>query len=407
MNAWIPEGRTMHRVKVPRQDGSRVERSTGTRDRNTARKIDLMVQELGRKELRAWDILEAVTASPPRLALSTLWDWWVSDNRDLTKIRARIADEDLAVRIPGWLDRVRLDGAADDTLAHYEHAVRTLADKAGAIARSSVTPARVNEWLASRTMVRYELVAGKRTPKDVPLSTGAKRKYYAALSSFLSYLRSIAVVQGDLLADVATPAAGAPRDRHLETAEVLQLVDVQAEPYRTIAAIGAGAGIESSVILGLRAADVDVAHEEIRARGTKTLKKGPWRDRVCKVATWAWPIIEAHLVGLKPRDLLFPDVDRWKVLDSHHAGCAELEIRDYAFRDHRHTWAVRAVKAGTPLEIVARQLGHKDATLVVKVYARYVPKQEEREKWEKIAAAQDAASAPDSGSHSGSQRGAL
>ena len=58
-------------------------------------------------------------------------------------------------------------------------------------------------------------------------------------------------------------------------------------------------------------------------------------------------------------------------------------------RDQRHTYAVRAIRAGTPAELVARQLGHANAVLVHKVYGRFLPRQEERDRWEKIAHLQD------------------
>lgn len=383
MSAYIPAGRTIHRVKVPRQDGKPFECSTGTRDPNTARKMEVMVRELGPKELRAWDVLEAVTSQ--RIKLAALWDWWVEDKRDLAKIRARLADVDLAASIPAWRRAVLL-GAGADTAAHYEHAVRSLAIE-GTLLRSQLTTARVREWLGTRTKI-----AGQgEEQKDVPVSTGTARKYHVALSSFLDYCRSIGLVERDLMADVPTPAAGAPRDRHLETPEVITLADAMPEPFRTITALMAGTGIELSVALGLRVSDIDVAHQEIRARGTKTKAVGPWRDRLCKVATWAWPYIEASIQGRARTARLFPDVDRWAVADATTAACAKLEIRDYTPRDHRHTWAVRAVKSGMPIELVARQLGHKDGVLCLRVYGRYVPRQEERERWEKIAAAQDEA----------------
>ncbi len=46
-------------------------------------------------------------------------------------------------------------------------------------------------------------------------------------------------------------------------------------------------------------------------------------------------------------------------------------------------------RAGAPLELVARQLGHRDITVVAKVYARFKPDTEERDRWERIAAARD------------------
>ena len=48
------------------------------------------------------------------------------------------------------------------------------------------------------------------------------------------------------------------------------------------------------------------------------------------------------------------------------------------------------VRAGMPLGLVARQLGHRDIAMVAKVYGRFVPNSQERDRWEAIAAALDA-----------------
>ena len=63
---------------------------------------------------------------------------------------------------------------------------------------------------------------------------------------------------------------------------------------------------------------------------------------------------------------------------------------DYRLHDQRHSYAVRASRAGTPAEVVARQLGHANAVLVLKVYGRFMPGQQDRDRWELIAAADDA-----------------
>ncbi len=47
-------------------------------------------------------------------------------------------------------------------------------------------------------------------------------------------------------------------------------------------------------------------------------------------------------------------------------------------------------RAGTPLELVARQLGHRDVVMVARVYGRFSPNRQERDRWEAIAAALDA-----------------
>jgi hypothetical protein len=48
-----------------------------------------------------------------------------------------------------------------------------------------------------------------------------------------------------------------------------------------------------------------------------------------------------------------------------------------------------ALRAGAPFEIIARQLGHRDVAMVAKVYGRFKPDTEERDRWERIAAGRD------------------
>jgi hypothetical protein len=44
-------------------------------------------------------------------------------------------------------------------------------------------------------------------------------------------------------------------------------------------------------------------------RGTKAHT----RDRVVRVAEWAWPYLELHLSTLTPAERLFRGLDRWHV----------------------------------------------------------------------------------------------
>ncbi|HEX6966290.1 MAG TPA: hypothetical protein VF166_10860 [Gemmatimonadaceae bacterium] len=50
----------------------------------------------------------------------------------------------------------------------------------------------------------------------------------------------------------------------------------------------------------------------------------------------------------------------------------------------------RAARAGTPPQVIARQLGHVNAVLVLKVYAQFFPNSDERDRWERKAAELDA-----------------
>lgn len=50
-----------------------------------------------------------------------------------------------------------------------------------------------------------------------------------------------------------------------------------------------------------------------------------------------------------------------------------VEITDYTTRDHRHTYAVQALRDGYSYAVVAHQLGHATTALVHKVYGRHAP----------------------------------
>ena len=87
---------------------------------------------------------------------------------------------------------------------------------------------------------------------------------------------------------------------------------------------------------------------------------------------------------------MFP-TDRWRAKDAHDAACRKLGISGYWLRDARHSYAVRAARAGTPAELIAKQLGHVDATMVLRVYDRFMAESTDRDRWERVAAAHDEA----------------
>jgi hypothetical protein len=86
---------------------------------------------------------------------------------------------------------------------------------------------------------------------------------------------------------------------------------------------------------------------------------------------------------------LFRGIDRWQGGEAHRARLVALGLPHHRVHDSRHFYAIRAIRAGTPYELVARQLGHADGAMVAKAYGRFAPRSDERDRWEKIAAALD------------------
>jgi integrase len=395
MSAFKARGRRILETKVPKRDGSWVKRSTGTKDKMTARAIDRMIEQLGAKGKHAWEILEAVTSTPARWTLSDLWRRWsavtsdrvdgeTGDRQDpsiderIKALRTQLVETDLEPLVEKFRKVMEgpSSGISADTAAHYVAGIRTLIPKGTPFYRSQLTAAALTAWIEGMEGVK----------------PGTVRKRGDGMRRFTAWLKRNGHVDHDAMRDVKLPAAGDPRVLFLDTPDAQRLADAQPGQYRNYAALLAGTGIEVSVALQLRRRDVDEKHKEIRAAGTKTYT----RDRVVRVAEWAWPYVQELVKGKHPDAKLFDAIpDRWKAQDAHKDAVAALVekghkvYRGYTMRDHRHTWAVRAVRSGWPIEAVARQLGHVDGVLALKVYGRFQPTQSEREKWEAMATERD------------------
>ena len=148
-----------------------------------------MLQDLGPRGRRAWDLLDAIAED--RLSLGALYDAWRMN--DLDGLRARLADEDLAAHIPTWrtwlADRVKAS-----TAELYVVHLRTLMPEGKPYLRSEFTGPVVARWLALRTTLAQKRKPGtakarrKDDPEARPASGSTKRRYFAAVQSFVQYL---------------------------------------------------------------------------------------------------------------------------------------------------------------------------------------------------------------------------
>ena len=154
---------------------------------------------------------------------------------------------------------------------------------------------------------------------------------------------------------------------------------------RALFALMYGTGIEVSVALALTRSDVWEATKEIRAAGTKAHS----RDRICRVADWAWDAVWGHCKTVFPGAPLWPaGWNRWTVSDWHRETVAAdgLKLTQqfplHCARDH---WAVRAARAGTPIAVIQAQLGHGSPMLTLTKYGRFLPSASDRARWEEAA----------------------
>ena len=379
-------GRNEFYISCPTRTG-RVKRSTGTTNRAIARGMERMVEELGPNGQRAWDLLDRIADNS--LSLGELYD--AHARNDLAGLRAQLQDVDLEPHVAPWATWLR-DRVAPDTAAHYLVHVRTLIPAGKSFGRSQLTAMTIARWLTTRTALvqkRRPTTTGISRRRDDPaprvLTGSSKRKYLAAVRSFANYLVATGVFATNPVRDVQAPPANRPRVVELELRDVLRIVDGARQPFRGLFALLYGGGVEISAALSCVDADVNVARREVRARGTKSHS----RDRVVRVAEWAWPYLEEHLRTVLPGERLFRGIHRWRASDEHGERIRALGLPHHRLHDARHFYAIRAIRAGTPYELVARQLGHATIAMVAKVYGKFLPNSDERDRWERIAADQD------------------
>lgn len=310
-------------VAVPTRTGW-IKRSTGTTDRATARAMERMLAQLGPYGARAWDLLEAVLEK--RLSLGALFDAY--RNEDLDGLRGRLTDVDLAAHIPSW-EAWLTDRVKPTTADHYRAHLRTLIPDGQPFWRSGFTAPAVARWLAARTALVAKRRRSPKTsrrqpaPPPRPVSASTKRRYLAAVQSFVSYLREMGVLTTNPLRDLQAPPPGPPRCQFLELPDVVRLVEGSARPYRAIFALAYGAGLEISAILAGTESDVDRAVRSIRARGTKAWNRatGSPTSRIGPGLSWnaTWPRscrASASFVGSTAGRLRTTTGN-----DSRHSGC--------------------------------------------------------------------------------------
>lgn len=332
------------------RDGSRVRRSLGTNDLRTAREVERMLDLLyGRRD---WSLIEAAAFGPS--TIGELFDYWRRGEDALSELRAKLNDVDLAQYIEPWM-RWAARRASAATVEKYRQQLRALIPERESYLRSEFTRRRISEALAA-----------------LPWSGSTVRRYFAAWSSFASYLVDIEVLDANPLRSIRPPRNNPPRELWFALPDVVRLVDAQPQPFRALAALREGAGVEISAAQSVRRGDVDLDGATVFVQGTKTTA----RTRVVSVEEWAMTRLAEYLrrAPSTPAALLFEGVTKWRALKEQRKALRALNLDErYTLHDARHSYAVRQMKAGQDPQMIAHNLGHKDAVMVFKIYGKYRP----------------------------------
>jgi integrase len=384
-------------------------RSTRTKDPLRAKAMQRMIDTCGPKDRGAWDLLEQITEDDPKIGrppktLPELFDLWAStpvtrfdpasgepiapgDDERLKFVREQLRNVDLSPLVDDFYTALTraAEAVSDDTAKHYRAAVRLFVPKNELVPLSKLCDRELRQWLEDMDDVE----------------AGTVRKRGIGMMRFIGWLRGKGHLHYDPMADITLPPQGPPLCHYIEVADATRLADTCTGQYRLLEYVLPGTAIEVTTSLRIRVRDVSKAETSIHAPGTKSYN----RDRVVIVADFAWPAVLELMKGKHADARLFDLIpDRWYARDAHASAVAALVAKDhrvyaemaggiahnYTMRDHRHTWAVRAVRSGWPIPGIAEQLGHGDGgVLALRVYGRFRPKAEERQKWEAMATARD------------------
>ncbi|MDX2061295.1 MAG: tyrosine-type recombinase/integrase [Gemmatimonadales bacterium] len=336
------------------RDGGRRRVRLGTDDRQVARDIEAMLQRLAGR--RDWDLLEAAVNGPS--TVGALYDAWVVGPEGLADFRARLADVDLNDHVEAWQTWAKRR-ASPASVVKYASQLRALVPAGRPFLRSQFTRKVINEALSK-----------------LEASGSTARRYHAAWSSFAKYLVEVELVDVNPLRSITPPRNNPPRSNYLSLSETKKLVDSHPEPYRALAALREGAGVEITPALSVRRRDLDEKDRTVHIRGTKNA----WRDRPVFVEDWAWPYLDKAAKDKLPDALLFMDeggrpASYYGARSAHKTALAAAQLdATYTMHDARHSFAVRCIKAGIDPQLIASNLGHQDATMVLRIYGKYRPK---------------------------------
>lgn len=321
--------------------------SCGTSDLTTARHVQQAVKTSIRR--REWAGLEAVVAK--KITLGQFYDAFETGN--LKQLLTELKDPDLSELVDEW-----------PTNDAYRFQVRRMIPKGERYPVSRFTRKAVSEFLANLNQ------SPRRKNEPARAMSGSTRnRYRAALSVFARWLVEREVLGSNPVRDVRQHAPNAPRMAWLTREQAKKLLKALPPENRAMEALMAATGMELQAVQRLRRSDIALEMKTVRAQGSKTA----WRNRVVvSTEPWAWEMVEGYMRTLLPETLCF-HVRGDTLLKVHQRISKEQGLPETTLHDWRHSYAVWSLKDRLKPEVVARQLGHKDTSLLEKVYGRYIP----------------------------------
>lgn len=329
----------------------RIHRSLRTKNGNRAQVLEAMLvslHEQGRLELvRAF--------SEGDVAIAELAEAYETGRLHELARRLRTASPSLEDAIDAALQDKKPDVKAT-TLNRYEtgldHFQRILGPETQV--REALTTDRIQEFKATR----LEEGAAKETVNNGLIAVSILATY-ALRQGWIEERPEIRKYESKV------------RINYLTADEIRTYMAALRPAFRPLFELLVGTGLRLGEAENLRVCDL--RFDDGEARASVKDAKTPTGTRSVFLPGWVTESLQDHLeeTDREGTDPVFT-IPRRTVQKEHNRACGVAGIHDYTIHDHRHTAAVQLARAGMPLDLLQRQLGHANITQTMR-YARFHP----------------------------------
>jgi integrase len=166
---------------------------------------------------------------------------------------------------------------------------------------------------------------------------------------------------------------GVARIRYLTVVEAARLINAADPEFRPLVIAALQTGCRYGELTRLEVSDFNADAGTIAIRKSKTGKA-----RHVVLTDEGMTFFRSVTAGRAGAELMFRHADGCPYAKSNQArpmreACARAGIVQVGIHQLRHTWASLAVMNGTPLLVVAKNLGHADTRMVEKHYGHLAP----------------------------------
>jgi integrase len=315
-------------------------------------------------------------------------DWWIAEERRAVGLETgRGKNYTVAQALEDYF-MARERKGSKGVKGERQITIKRIIPSLGSVELAKLTHTKIRRWheevAASSKLVRTKAKASRQATKEINLNDpDAIRARRATANRQLTILKAalnFAFHEGHAASDEAWRkvrpfrGADAPIVRYLHSDEIIRLVNA-CEPALRQLVIGAlHTGCRYGELIKLKISDFDPRSGTIAIRVTKSGK-----PRHVILTAEGQQHFQSMTLGKGPNEPIYLRFDGSVWGPSHQqrplesASAAAMITPPVTFHILRHTYATLLASQGTPLQIVAEQLGHADVRMTTRHYSHVMP----------------------------------